>query len=675
MTSSDFAEAYSVRLRKLGVTYKTGEFLYPHNAPWPEQSFDYPYGQAPTVSNVPPDEAADWDTYIGSYYRNGAIGTIRHPTPFGIQSAEFARRRFAENGISGYAPVSDEEFVNLTCEGLYSKFLGLLDPADEELFGVRSDDAHYQYLKFDVSCMRVVKKPWEGEYVAPAIALVRRRLPIDERTRYKYELRAIALARPDGAGDYAFRQDLVFSAEDHGEHSAWWLAKYYVLQGAIHRINLVDHIKVHFPSDTINSVTKATLPRWHLLQQLLLPHFWLTLPVNNAVLEGDRSIINRDTWYPWSPVVARGDEIRKLIPLSWGGASYSWDGSNSAYPHYRFSLEIESTPNPASATGATPTFIGLEVSRYAKYLKDYFPPILAFARGVIALLPDPDEKTKEGELAWLEIERWAHEIARLVPGFPDEHAIRNKETLASVCAVVIWNAAVVHSADHSTLHTMIDRYPVPFILRVPPPKSNDVTVELTIEQAIGEKGVEYLKGALRMLEKVTVPPAYQPIVERVLGPLLGLIGELKLTEGSVPLCWPTDLVYTKMADLLFYRPHNTTLLYDCAYEFLARSPEQKSEEGAAAREREWREAGRPVVDDATRGTLSEVRRVFQEQLREVNERYYDQNGEPVQYGSYKASDTACVLNGYGFPKLIPGKKDTDVAGARTECCLSAGVQY
>ena len=144
----------------------------------------------------------------------------------------------------------------------------------------------------------------------------------------QYELVAIALARKnDATGQFAYARDLVFDKATHSVGTAWWLAKYFVLQGAIHRINLVDHIKVHFPGDTINAVTKSVLPRWHLINQLLVPHFRLTLPVNNTVLEGQRSIINRDTWYPWSPVTARGDEIRKLIPLAWAGGDYYWDGA------------------------------------------------------------------------------------------------------------------------------------------------------------------------------------------------------------------------------------------------------------------------------------------------------------------------------------------------------------
>ena len=689
MEQSDFTHFYARRRQTLGVLYKDTEFLYPNNEPWPEQSFDYPFGQAPTVSNIPPEEAADWQQNIGNYYTDNALGTAKNPTPFGVMSAEFARDSVEKNGITGYGELSDELFLELICEGLYSKYLGLLDPQDEQLFNVK-DDANYQYLKSDQSCMKVVTSPWPGEFVAPAIAVVRRRLPLTNDTRWNYELVGIALARLNDKGDgYEFAPDLVFDARKHQSTSAWWLAKFFVLQGAIHRINLVDHIKVHFPSDTINAITKSVLPRWHLLQQLLLPHFRLTLPVNNTVLEGARSIINRDTWYPWSPVTARGDEIRKLIPLAWAGSEYYWDERNTSYPKYYFSTDPGSLPDPDDpANSRIPTFIGLKASRYAEFIEDYHAPILEFARAVIAQLPDPTSSAEQEDIQWLEIQRWAYEVAKLMPGFPDEQAICNKETLAQVCATIIWNAGIVHSTDHCTLHMMIDKHPVPFILRVRPPRGNAETVDETIGQAIGPKGLQYLGGALHGLEGL-LKKALLGKHPGVLGGLLGSLGvdavegiakklvasleDMELTEGSVPLCWPTDLIYCKMADLLFYRPHSTSLLWDCEYAFL----QTDAQKGPAqvALEQEWRAAGRPVLGDAARQALQTIRTRYQDALSRVSAKYYDERGEPVLYDSASASDIPCVLNRYGFPKLKPGTDDKDVDGTRMECCFSAGIQY
>jgi len=684
MTEQGFAQFYSRHRQAIGAPYKDTEFLYPNNEPWPEQSFDFPYGQAPTVSNIPPEEAADWAQNVGKYYTRNALGSAGHWTPFGVMSAEFARSSFERNGITGYGALGDELFLELICEGLYSKYLGLLDPQDEQLFGVK-DDANWQYLKSDQSCMKVVATPWPNEYVAPAIAVVRRKLPLTDATRWNYELVGIALAKKNDAGTYEYTPDLVFDAKQHQSTSAWWLAKFFVLQGAIHRINLVDHIKVHFPGDTVNAITKSVLPRWHLVQQLLLPHFRLTLPVNNVVLEGERSIINRDTWYPWSPVTAQGDEIRKLIPLAWAGGDFYWNQRNTSYPKYYFSTDPGSVPDPdAPASRRIQTFIGLQASRYAEFIAEYHAPILAFTREVIGGLPDPAATPEQDDLQWLEIRRWAYEIAKLVPGFPDELAIRSKEALAQVCATIIWNAAVVHSTDHSTLHMMIDKHPVPFILRVKPPANNATEVEQTIGDALDEQGRKYLEGALHGVEALL-----KKMLEKDLGNLVGgiaadalngLAGKLvrnleqrELTEGSVPLCWPTDLIYCKMADLLFYRPHNSSLLWDCDYGFLPRDKKQAAAE--AELEQVCKNLQRPTLDDSARNRLQEIRARFQGALQQVNFKYYDESGVPKLYGSATTPDTGCVLNSYGFPKLLPGTKDTDVKASRMECCFGAGIQY
>jgi len=40
-------------LQNLGIEYNDDEFLYPHDPPWPQESFDYPYGQAPEIGTPP----------------------------------------------------------------------------------------------------------------------------------------------------------------------------------------------------------------------------------------------------------------------------------------------------------------------------------------------------------------------------------------------------------------------------------------------------------------------------------------------------------------------------------------------------------------------------------------------------------------------------------------------
>jgi hypothetical protein len=708
-TNDRFALFYSRRRQEVGLPYKDTEFLYPNNEPWPEQSFDYPYGQAPTVSNIPPAEADDWQKNVGQYYVDNAVGSITHPTPFGIKAADFARKCFAQNGLTGYGDVTDDLFTELLCEGLYSKYLSPIDPQDRTLFGLQ-DEPGWEYLKSDQSCMMVVTKPWAGEYVAPGIALFRRPVPYQKPafgSWKQYQLVAIALARSDGkGGPFAYSRDLVFTQATHSAGTGWWLAKYFVLQGAIHRINLVDHIKVHFPGDCINAITKSVLPRWHLINQLLLPHFRLTLPVNNAVLEGQRSIINRDTWYPWSPVTARGDEIRKLIPLAWAGGDYYWGQRNVSYLRYYWSNDPRSIPDPAAPDSKLPTFIGLDTSLYGQFLLDYHGPVLDYARAVVAQLPQLGATPDDDGIEWLEIRRWAHEVAALVPGFPDDEAIRDPDLLARVCATIIWNAAIVHSSDHATLHMMIDKHPVPFILRINPPADNSVTGVANVQdhvgddadqQALKDKHKDYVRGPIQNLEglirqglvaeiakiggplgtianKLGLGDGINSVVDGVIKHMVDSFDSHLVQHGSVPLCWPTDLVYCKMADLLFYRPHNSSLLYDCSYEFLQDEAQMTPAERALYES--WRkELGRPVVSDAQRQALVAARQAFQGALSAVNARYYKADGTPTWGEPEQADDIPCVMNRYGFPKLLPGTADKDVAGTRMECCFGAGIQY
>jgi hypothetical protein len=702
---SDFERYYARRKQALGVLYEGDEFLYPSDGPWPEASFDYPYGQAPQVMNIPVDEQRDWQRSIGRYYTDNALGTFYNRSPFGVAAAEYARDDLVQNGISGYAEVSDDDFVALVCEGLFSKFLSRLDPQDVTLFGLKptdlAPDSPYEYFKSDYRCMMVVQDTWPGEYACPTIVLLRRERGSKKRYADEgaYDLRAIAVARrpaPDSSGAtpspfvYEFPQDLVFWREQHGTTPGWFLAKYFVLQGAAHRINLIDHVKVHFPPDAINALTKTVLPKWHLVHQLLEPHFRLTLPVNNAVLEGQRSLINRDTWYPWSPFAAVGNEIRKLFPFAWAGAGYYGDkyygkdadqlGRNSSYPAFRYSSNPDGTPGADDPSVLVANFIGMDCSRYGAFLKTYYAPILKFVTEALKELGDPQGSDPKAQVAWLEVQHWAHEIAQLLPGFPDENQIVQPGELARVCAMVIWNAAVVHSSDHTTLHLMMDTKPVPFVLRVPPPTKRDAVVEETLESALGPTVAKYLTAGIGEILKAWESQGLKEKLEGMaVEKLLEDIGQIKLSHRQIPLCWPTDLMYARMADLLFYRPHNTTLLYDCEYAFErdASTDEEKALQAL------WIAAGRPVLTDAQKTRLRGLRRSLQAALDAVNGLYYKPDGTPVdpatgQSNYHSDTDPAMEhLNRFGFPKLRPGTAETGDTGVmlRREACIGAGVQY
>ncbi|MCF7983650.1 MAG: hypothetical protein K9L70_04550 [Thiohalocapsa sp.] len=639
----DFAAVYMRTKQRLGVLYHEGEFRYPHNGPWPERSFDYPYGQAPEVLNIPADEQKDWDLHVGQYYKDNALGSLHTGlSPFGIQAAEFAAACMARNGLRAYDDIDDGQFAELLCEGLYSKFLEPLTDADRDQFAVDIIDTdHYAYYKSDYRCMRVVKDTWPGEYAAPSIALVRR--PKDESRRYDWEAVAIALSHKGDDGDYVpVRKAPIFRPKDPN----WWLARYYVLQGAIHRINLIDHVKVHFPSDAVNAITKTVLPRWHLVYKFLLPHFRLTLPVNYAVLEGQRSLINRDTWYPWSPFAAKGSEVRRLLPFAWAGAAFYDMDDTDSFPPFRFSLSPDTMPDPDDPAHATrPTYIGLGLSRYGAFQRDYYEPVLALAKQVVAQLPPPPaDPAAHDDLAWLEIQHWAAECAKFMPGFPDWRAICDSETLARVLAYLVWNAAVVHTSDHATLHRMMDQRPVPFVLRTPPPKDPDTPVRTEVGKVLPAGVGTALNHLLERLEGDTGPvEAFAEWLEREKD---GVVKSHSLVE----LAGPADLTYAKMADLLFYLPHNTTLLYDCDYGFQA-------DDSAMVPEGQHR----PLLGAARKQALAAAIDAFKRDLDAVDASHQE------------------AINRFGFPKLRPDP-GLDPASAEyrrqaQQQCMGAGIQY
>ncbi len=367
-------------------------FLYGHEGPWPQPSRDHPFGQAPEIYNIPQEEWADWKKYVGSYY-------IDKIAEFGLEAGARSLES-AFGNASDYAPITDAEFTTLLCEGLYSKFLSPLDPRDQRTFkDYITSSSDYEYWKSDYSCMRVVRQPWAGEAVAASIALLRR--PRND-PGFNYEVVALMLQVWD-AQSQQFIDSEIFTPAD-GE--AWRVARYFVLQGAIHRINLIDHTEVHFPADTINAITKTVLPKANLVLRLLQPHLWLSLPVNNSVLEGQRSLINRDTWYPWSPFVAKGDEVRRLLPFGWYGSAYYAAKDAIDEPYRDPYFDEPNSSYPAFTYDPIPPEIP---SRYGEFLNAYFAPVRKFVRGVVEQMNDAD---------WREIGYWAQHIATWLPGFP-----------------------------------------------------------------------------------------------------------------------------------------------------------------------------------------------------------------------------------------------------------------
>ncbi|MGD8999271.1 MAG: hypothetical protein PVF75_02565 [Granulosicoccaceae bacterium] len=542
--------------------YTASDFLYGNNGPWPRPAVSHPVGQAPEVLNIPQQEWDDWQTNVKSFYVENLPAFTAEAGWYAmpVNSKLFSIDRDNLTAEIYTADLDDARFTRLVADGVYSKFLCALDTPDETLFRDQLQDASQEYLKVDLSCMRVVRKPGKGEYVAPAIVLLARPKQRTAANEFDYKLIAIALmTQKQKHGPYSKGDDIQVLTPDNGD--AWLLAKYFALQGCGHRINLITHTIVHFPSDAINAITKTALPKSNIVQQLLLPHFYLTLPVNDSVLNGDKSLINPNSMYPWSPFTAKGNEIRKLLPFAWYGSDYYldeddfWQDRVNAYPAFEFSLEVPDYP-----------------SNYGKFLKAYYDPILKFCREVVQCIP-PETEAPD----WLEIRRWADHVANWLPGFPDAGHM-DEDTLAKTLAIIIWNAAISHSADHATFHAMFDDYePVPFILRTKPPEAGS-------------------------------------------------------NSAGKPICNITDTGSARLADQLFFQPHNTTLLIDCGYDFKPNYADEGKKKSVSA-------------------TLNKSISTFQAGLREVAKKV--------------------EAEGINFGILLESNNETE----RVEKCLGAGIQY
>ena len=503
--------------------FKPDDFLYGENGPWPCQPRDDNACKvAPEVllegpHCIPQSDFDDWTRYLYDYYLINSPIFVKSAIEYsadllGIPLSTEYEIEIAADILAWYAiemPVdiddltgrypglSDSTFTDMIAHGLLSKLMSELDSPDKSLFQSFLNDEALEFWKCDLTHMRVVRKPLEGEYVAPSIVLLSRPRSPAPGQEYDFRVEAIRI----------FVQSQAGGPYDHGallgpgDGKAWQLAKYFALQGALVRVNLIDHPMVHFPSDAINAITKSVLPTSNRVLELLLPHLFLSLPVDNAVLEGKHSLLNRTANFPYSPYPAAGEEIRKVFPFYWWGsgtasdAAESWASDRSnAFPPYRFRTEPRQIP-----------------SKYGSFLNGYYQPILNFATGVVASIPDDGKN-------WEAISFWADQVASWIPGFPDGKTIyKNTELLAKTCASIIWNGTIVHTADHWLMHQMFEqKLPTPYILRDQPPVSACPGID----------------------------PDYRP--------------EARLIRDVIP---------ARLCDSMFFLPHSTRLLNAFEYQF------------------------------------------------------------------------------------------------------------
>lgn len=414
------------------------DFYLQNDGPWPQPAPDNPVGIMAEVVHLPEFEKQDWKKNVSSMY----IKRVLLEWPKGIWYALTHDR---------YKDFDDEKFNIEISEGLYSKFLTPLDEGDLELFKQAIpdlDDDPDLYFKADFSCMEPIAPHCHpGMYAAPTITLLKK----NQGHVYglKHEAVAIYLYQLDKQGKPITEKSGVFTRTD-GDH--WHLAKYFVLQGAVHRVNLTEHALLHFPYDPINAITKTILPMDNLLFQLLIPHLRLSLGVNKAVLENGGSLINRDKSKFYSPFCAEGKYIRLLLKDGYIGR----EGKPNAYPLYNFG-DYPKIPD----------------SQYGEFLREYYN---VFAEYVPRFLDEIDD---EDEQSWNFIALWMACIEEWLPGFPnsDEAIVEgkpvNRQRLYDIVTLVMWDLSLAHANDHIAIH---NKQPEgnPFRVRVAPPTDGPI---------------------------------------------------------------------------------------------------------------------------------------------------------------------------------------------------------
>ncbi|MDP3275303.1 MAG: hypothetical protein Q8Q09_08930 [Deltaproteobacteria bacterium] len=384
------------------------KYLY-ERGPWPQPAPQAPDRATPAVLHLPADETRDWNWHVGLRY----VSQMLLETPLALL---WSLRN------KGLKPVSDARFTEILSDGIIGKFLcPTLDAVDRRRFAniVESSENPDRLYKSDFSPMSLIA-PDDDSATAPTVVLWERAQP----TSGAYVLRAIAV------------NELVFTPSDH---VCWELAKLFALQGAGVCTTLLTHPLLHFPSDAANAITKTYLPRGHLLQQLLLPHFRLQLGVDDAVLHGGGTVLKPGQIY--APYPGTLSEHIALVDTLWSGMRHEDESENSAYPAYRFPREARTYHCP-----------------YGTFLSAYFDTILAFTRKVVEKIPKNDPLVRG----------WAKHIATWITGFPGEDEIFEGDNLARALTSMIHDISIGHSADHY-LYSQIDQREVPFKLCAPIP--------------------------------------------------------------------------------------------------------------------------------------------------------------------------------------------------------------
>lgn len=396
------------------------QFLYSRMGPWPQPSPSHPMKCAAEVLHIPPLEQLLFDMTIGKRYLEARVG---YPP--------FAAAYAAEN-LNWTGP-SDARFNEIMLNTLYTRFLKPLSGEEIEQYrGVIDFISTVKYWKYDFTAMDLVE-PIDGTYCAPT------RLFIAEE--------------PDGTRKC---YSIIFTDNNLGimpGDGAWDLAKLYVLQGAAYHVLFVVHPALHFPMDSVNAITKSSVPIAHPLHQLLFPHTSYSLALDNAVLESAESVVNNNAQGTrFDPLTGNGYNLKLLFGAGYAGLPEDIYGN--AYPRYDYM-------KPA---------MGFD-SAYGRWLQAYYErAFLPFCTKVANYILS-DEHNKQYENSREYVRRWARYNHTHVLGFPDEMEIFEPGILAKAMAIFVWDVSVSHGGDHDSFALQISPVEKCLRIRQAPPDS------------------------------------------------------------------------------------------------------------------------------------------------------------------------------------------------------------
>ncbi|MGZ3809284.1 MAG: hypothetical protein ACXVCE_14455, partial [Bacteriovorax sp.] len=239
---------------------------------------------------------------------------------------------------------------------------------------------------------------------------------------------------------------------DSSDGDLWMLGKFKALQGASNHINVAEHPKLHFPMDAINAITKTAVPMNHILFQLLIPHFEITLKLDYQVLNNPTSLLENKWWMIYGPFPATSKTLRDLMVVGYHGIK-----GNPSYKKYEYPMN-----GPKKVH-----------SDFGVFHEQYYKAYYEFAKNVLAEIPTQDKY----------VTLWANYIHSLMPSFPNGVDIWKEDNFARAVGVLLWDLTLGHAADHKT-YSEIPVYWNPMRLRIASPEYKDPNFKMDLTKAV-----------------------------------------------------------------------------------------------------------------------------------------------------------------------------------------------